>query len=176
MSRVIRKSRQRASGEAAALLSAVFSAELISPSKCIWLVSPWISDVPLIDNRADSFETLARWGPGYVRLSEILTTLVELGSTIVLGTADAPSNTQFLHRMRTNVADRRLNERLVIDVDSSNELHEKAITTDDAVVAGSMNITNNGIFVREEYLELRTDGQFVARSRMDAYERFGGRL
>jgi hypothetical protein len=39
-----------------------------------------------------------------------------------------------------------------------------------------MNITRNGIFVREEYLELRTDEEFVARARMDAFDRFGGRL
>ena len=54
--------------------------------------------------------------------------------------------------------------------------HEKAITGDDFVVVGSMNITNNGVFVREEFLEFRVDEEFVARSRMDAYERFGGVL
>lgn len=176
MSRVIRKSRRRASGEAAALLTAVFAAELLSPSKCLWLVSPWISDVALIDNRADSFSRLAEWGPRHVRLTEILASLGGAGSGIVIGATADDSNTVFLDRLRALFAVRGLTDHLTVDIDANNELHEKAITTDDAVVAGSMNITNNGIFVREEYLELRTDGEFVARSRMDAYERFGGRL
>ena len=41
---------------------------------------------------------------------------------------------------------------------------------------GSMNITNNGVFVREEFIEFRRDEEFVARARMDAFERFGGVL
>ena len=39
-----------------------------------------------------------------------------------------------------------------------------------------MNITNNGVFVREEFIEFRRDEEFVARARMDAFERFGGVL
>ncbi len=176
MTRVIRKSKQRASGDAAALLSAVFAAELLAPSRCIWVVSPWISDVALIDNTANTFDALEAFGPRHVRLSELLCTLGEAGSAIVVGTTDADSNEAFLSRLKGLFADRRLVDLLTVDVDASNELHEKAITTDDAVIVGSMNITRNGIFVREEYLELRTDEEFVARARMDAFDRFGGRL
>lgn len=176
MSRVIRKSRRRASGEAAALLGSVFAAELLSPSKCLWLVSPWISDVQLIDNRADSFGGLSEWGPRHVRLSEVLVSLADAGTFVVVGTTGDSSNTSFLRRLELSFAGRHLMDQLIVDIDPANELHEKAITTDDAVIAGSMNITNNGIFVREEYVELRTDVEFVSRSRMDAFDRFGGRL
>jgi hypothetical protein len=176
MTRVIRKSKQRASGDAAALLSAVFAAELLAPGRCLWVVSPWISDVDLIDNTANAFDALEGFGPRHVRLSEVLVTLAEADCAIVVGTTEADSNDAFLSRMRRLFADRSLGNLLTIDVDSSNELHEKAITTDDAVIVGSMNITRNGIFVREEYLELRTDEEFVARARMDAFDRFGGRL
>ena len=34
-------------------------AELLRPSTHLWIVSPWVSDVPLIDNRARQFGTLA---------------------------------------------------------------------------------------------------------------------
>lgn len=176
MTRVIRKSRQRASGDAAALLSAVFAAELLAPSRCVWVVSPWISDVDLIDNTASTFDALEPWGPRRVRLSELLLTLAEAGCAVVVGTTEADSNDAFLARLRTLFSDRRLVDLLTVDLDASNELHEKAITTDDAVIVGSMNITRNGIFVREEYLELRTDEEFVARARMDAFDRFGGHL
>ena len=52
MSRVIRKSQTRSSTEAASLLANLFAAELVSPSECIWLVSPWISDIQILDNEA----------------------------------------------------------------------------------------------------------------------------
>lgn len=176
MTRSIRKSRARASREAAELLAAVFASELVSPSNCIWLVSPWISDVPILDNSAATFDHLAQWGPRQVRLSEVLVTLAGLDSAVVIGSTEAESNRYFLARIRQLFDERGLTDRLTIDLDKSNELHEKAITTDECVVFGSMNITINGIFVREEFVELRTDHDFVARSKMDAYDRFGGRL
>lgn len=40
-------------------------------------------------------------------------------------------------------------------------------------VVGSMNITWYGVNVRDEYLELRTDEDFVAGARLDAIDRFG---
>lgn len=174
MTRVIRKSRNRASEEAAALLEAVFATELASASRCLWVVSPWVSDVPLIDNRSGSFGALEAWGPRWVRLSEVLLTLARSGTFVVIGTTEAESNAGFLSRLRTSFADDSLSDRLLVDIDASNELHEKSIITDDAVIVGSMNITNNGIFVREEYVELRIDEAYVARSRMDAFDRYGG--
>ena len=176
MSRVIRKSLQRSSTEAARLLAAVFTTELIAPSRCLWLVSPWISDIPMIDNRTDSFDVLRALGPREVRLSEVLTTLAEEGTTVVVGTTSDPTNLPFRQRLGRLFEEHGVSDRLVLDVDQTLALHEKAITGDDFVIAGSMNITNNGVFVREEFVELRTEREFVARSRMDAYERFGGVL
>ena len=176
MSRVIRKSRQRASIEAAALLSSVFSAELVSPSKCLWIVSPWISDIPVVDNTSNSFESLQPFGPRPIRLSEILAVLADKETTVVIGTTDSESNQTFSSRIKTAFRDRNLESKLTIDVDVSNELHEKAITSDDYVITGSMNITNNGVFVREEFIELRRDHEFVVRARMDSFDRFGGVL
>jgi hypothetical protein len=176
MTRVIRKSKTRSSREAAELLTAIFTAELIRPSKCLWIVSPWISDIPVIDNTTNSFEPVRLWGPRAVRLSEILVILAGLGTAIVVGTTSDPTNKPFQQRMHHLFGDRDLLPQLIIDVDASGQLHEKAITGDDFVVAGSMNLTNNGVFIREEFLEFRTDPEFVARARMDAYDRFGGVL
>ena len=39
-----------------------------------------------------------------------------------------------------------------------------------------MNLTFSGVHLREEYLELRTDQEFVSQARIDAYESFGGTL
>ena len=40
------------------LLQMLFLSELLAPSRCLWLVSPWISDIPVIDNRIERLSRL----------------------------------------------------------------------------------------------------------------------
>ncbi|MCP9274056.1 phospholipase D-like domain-containing protein DpdK [Mycolicibacterium arenosum] len=176
MNRVIRKSKSASATEAADLLAGIFTAELVHPSKCLWLVSPWISDVEVVDNSAGGFDALSRFGKRRIRLVEILVSLASHGSRIVVGTTTDPHNTRFLQRLQTTAEDLRLGDRFTLSVDPSENLHTKALTGDDYALAGSMNITFNGIQIREELIDLRIDDAFVAQARMDAYDRFGGVL
>jgi hypothetical protein len=176
VNRVIRKSQNASASEAADLLAGLFSAELSYPSKCLWLVSPWISDVELVDNTAGSFDALARFGKRRIRLSEILVALASRGTHLVIGTTADGHNARFLDRLKTLAGDLRVEDKLTISIDASENLHTKALTGDDFALAGSMNITFNGIQVREEFIDLRTDREFVAQARMDAFDRFGGVL
>src|SRR5205085_9641044 len=65
------------------LLQAVFTAELLCPSPCLWLVSPWVSDIPVLDNRTNGFLPFEpRWARTQVSLSQALGKLLELGTTI----------------------------------------------------------------------------------------------
>ena len=86
-----------------------------------------------------------------MRLTELLVTLAEMGTTVVIGTTPDVSNRAFEQRLRRLFRDRSLEGRLVIDSDDTRTLHEKAITGDDYVVVGSMNLTFNGVFVREQF-------------------------
>lgn len=176
MNRVIRKSQTTSANEAADLLAGLFTAELTAPGKCLWLVSPWISDVELIDNSAGTFSALSRFGKRRVRLTEILVSLASRGCHVVVGTTTDPHNTRFVERLKQLTGDLRVEERVTITIDPSEHLHTKAITGDDFVLSGSMNITYGGIEVREEMIQLRLDPQFVAQAKMDAFERFGGVL
>lgn len=176
MSRVIRKSRATSSREAADLLAALFVAEIVKPSRCLWLVSPWISDIPILANAAGEFAGLGLAAGRRVRLTDVLVTLGIQGSTVVVGTTSDASNTTFLQRVEAAFKQAGVSNQLVLSIDRDEELHDKAITGDDFAVAGSMNITNNGVFVRQEFVEFRTDVAFVAQSRMDSFERFGGVL
>jgi len=173
MSRVIRKSQTRSSAEAASLLASLFVAELLSPSECIWLVSPWISDIQILDNEAGAIDPLGRWGPRRVRLAEVLATLASCGSSVVIGTTADPRNNEFIAHLSSRAAELGTGNKVRIVRDPANLLHEKAITGDDYAVVGSMNITWYGVNLREEYLELRTEEDFVARARLDAVDRFG---
>ena len=176
MNRVIRKSQISSASEAGDLLAGLFTAELVAPGKCLWLVSPWISDVELIDNSAGAFSALARFGKRRVRLSEVLVSLASRGCHVVVGTTTDPHNTRFVERLAQLTSDLRLAERFTIAIDPSEHLHTKAITGDDFALSGSMNITYSGIEVREELVQLHRDEGFVAQAKMDAFDRFGGVL
>jgi hypothetical protein len=173
MNRVIRKSQTRSSVEAARLLANLFAAELVSPSECIWLVSPWISDIPILDNEIGAFDQLNWWGPRSVRLAEVLAILASYGSSVVIGTTGDSHNDEFIGNLNGRAAELGASNKIRIDRDPANLLHEKAITGDDYAVVGSMNITWYGVNLREEYLELRTEEDFVARAKLDARDRFG---
>jgi len=175
VNRVIRKSRAQSAGEVLDLLGALFSAELISPSTCLWLVSPWISDVDVVDNSAGTYPALTRYGRRQVRLAEVLIALAAQGTRVVIATTSDSHNDTFLRRLMLLGRDLRVDNVDVV-VDPSGELHTKALTGDDYALAGSMNITYNGIHLREEHVELRTEADFVARARMDVFDRFGGVL
>ena len=91
MNRVIRKAQTHSSGEASALLAALMATELLQPSRCLWLISPWISDLILLDNSAGTYGALGRWGSRPIRLSEIVVTLLSSSATVVVGTTRIPT-------------------------------------------------------------------------------------
>ena len=131
------------------LLQNIFVAELLSPSSCLWLVSPWVSDIPVIDNRTNGFLSFEpRWVRSLVSLSQVLAKLLELGTTVHIATRPDDHNTAFLDRMR------RLAEPdgLSFHVHSAEELHEKGILADGFYLSGSMNFTFNGITLNEEFV------------------------
>ena len=158
------------------MLAALMATELLKPSKCLWLISPWISDLILLDNSADTYDELRRWGPRPIRLAEILVTLLSSFTTVVVGTTPDTHNSRFRERITSLAQDARRSDRLSIFVDERNELHTKSIVGDDFALVGSMNLTFNGVHLREEYVELRTDQEFVSQARIDAFESFGGVL
>ncbi|NJC70845.1 phosphatidylserine/phosphatidylglycerophosphate/cardiolipin synthase family protein [Planosporangium thailandense] len=176
MNRVIRKSTAQSAGEVLDLLGALFSAELVSSSRCLWLVSPWISDVDIIDNSAGTYPALTRHGRRRIRLAEILVTLAAEGTRVVVATTSDGHNDTFRRRLTLLAGDLRVGEKINVVVDTTRSLHTKALTGDDYALVGSMNITHNGIHLREEYVELRTEPDFVAQARMDAFDRYGGVL
>src|SRR3981081_2843853 len=79
------------------LLQIIFSAELLSPSRCLWLVSPWLRDVPVLDNTTGSFMSLCPEFPrAEVRLSRVLRELLARGSQVVIATRPDSGNRQVI--------------------------------------------------------------------------------
>jgi phosphatidylserine/phosphatidylglycerophosphate/cardiolipin synthase-like enzyme len=140
----------------------------------MWIVSPWISDIELVDNSTRDFQALSRWGPRKVRLSELLLTFAQQGTHVVIATTSAPTNQWFLDRIKRLFNEDGLSDRLSIAIDKDDVLHTKSIVADDYAIVGSMNFTIAGITLREEYIQLQYGVEQVAGARMEALDRFGG--
>lgn len=172
MRRVIRKSSRYCDLEASNLIQSLFSIELAAPSSVIWLVSAWISDVPILDNSGEGFIGIdPGWGSRQVRLSEVLVTLAARGTKLVIVTNEDDVNWPFLERLRSGTATAGASRNLFTRSDADN--HEKGLLSDDYYVHGSMNFTHNGLRVLAEKLTLETDGDEVHRTRIDYQEMFG---
>ncbi len=157
----------------AEFLQSLFVAELIRPSSRIWISSPWISDIDLIDNTARQFGVLVpSWPASWIRLSDVLGALLDRGSQVVIIANYDPHNVEFLSRigLLRDVHPGRVHIIQTVDV------HEKGILSDNFTVDGSMNFTYRGVNMNQEYLGYRCDLQVVHERRLVLEERWGGRL
>jgi hypothetical protein len=155
------------------LLQTIFTAELLCPSSCLWLVSPWVSDIPVLDNRTNGFLSFEpQWVRAQVSLSQVLKKLLEVGTTVHVATRPDDHNSAFLDRMR------RLAEPdgLPLRLHSLGELHEKGVLADGFYLSGSMNFTFSGISLNEEAVHYSVDPAFVAENRILFAARWGGEL
>lgn len=150
-------------------LQSLFVAELLHPSRRLWISSPWISDIELIDNTARQFSSLnPDWPATRIRLSSVLEALLERGAAVVLITNQSQHNDYFLARMAP--LERIHSQRLQII--QSATLHEKGILGDTFTLNGSMNITFGGVYSNEEYLIYRCDPARVAERRLTLEDRW----
>jgi phosphatidylserine/phosphatidylglycerophosphate/cardiolipin synthase-like enzyme len=142
---------------------------MIAPSSCLWIVSPWISDIPVIDNKANTFQYLeTSWNRGKVRFSQVIKALVDVGTTIHIATRPLSHNQAFLEKIMESAHTGKVKIHRV-DV-----LHEKGIVGDDFHLGGSMNFTYNGISINEESVTYETSPDVVAERRLVFKSRWGG--
>src|SRR5262245_60978368 len=79
------------------LISLMMVGELVDPGPAVWVVSPWITDVPLLDNRAGSFDALnPEWGRIEIRLADIAVQLMVGGTEVKIVTRPDDHNKVFL--------------------------------------------------------------------------------
>lgn len=150
------------------LLQSIMAAELLAPSKHFWLVSPWVSDIPILNNEAGSFSAFEpAWPLSRIRLSQTLQCLAESGTQITIVTRDVDHNRNFYNMTINSSLGARI--RFLF----SEELHAKGILGDQYYLSGSMNFTYNGIYANTEILHLITDPRLVAEAHLAMRERWG---
>ena len=172
-SRILRTAALASREELGDALQGLFVAELLEPSAPIWIVTPWISNVIVIDNTSGLFTGLVPDLPRRpLRLTEVIINQLQRGGSVVIACRPDDHNQAFVEQLRGLVeAEGGLAGRLKSAFAS--ELHEKGILSGKVLVSGSMNLTYNGIRRLEESIQITDDTDAVARARHAYQDRWG---
>lgn len=147
------------------MLESLFAIELLSPTRQIWIVSPWLTDLPLLDNRSGAYSGLEpSWPKRHITLTELLVHALRTNpdSKVRIVTRPVEHNLRFLDRIRHLASLEGHEDRVVID-GNREDLHTKGIATEDFALIGSMNLTHNGIAILEETVQLTVEPMSVSQ-------------
>lgn len=137
---------------------------LDTPSRPIYVCSPWISDFTVFENRFGEFEHLVAGSEEriHIRLSDCLRQLARMHEVRIIS-----RRTEVTQAFLSNP---RLAEDGVSSAFANDDLHEKGFLTPLFYFEGSMNITYSGVHVNKEKLlyHAGTDNE-VARRMSHAY-------
>lgn len=147
------------------LLQTVFLAELLKSTEALWIVSPWISNVELLDNSRGAFAAInPEWSRRHIRLSDILVHLLTRGTKVRVVTRPDQHNEDFLGKMAERAGETGLDTLLKLV--QREELHTKGILTSWGLLTGSMNLTYNGVEINDEHICYETDHHVRASARL----------
>jgi phosphatidylserine/phosphatidylglycerophosphate/cardiolipin synthase-like enzyme len=153
------------------VLQILFAAELLHPSRTLWIISPWIRDVPVLDNRTGGFAYLCPDFPlTEVRLSYVLRELIGRGTAVVIATRPDQGNRQIFE----SLGGANASTHLIFEERS--ELHAKGIVGDRFALTGSMNLTYNGIERLTEMVAIQSAASLVEPIRLTFQAEYGGHL
>lgn len=148
------------------LLQTMFVSEIVCTEGTLWIVSPWISNVVLIDNRSGNFDSLnPDWGRREIRLSEGMTALMTRGAKVMVVTRPLDTNEAFLGVLQEQVERQMLKDQL--KVLKRETLHTKGILLSRSLLLGSMNLTYGGLEIHDEFIEYCIDPEDIARTRLE---------
>jgi len=148
------------------LMQTMFVAEVLQPGGDVWIVSPWISNVVLIDNRSGNFDALnPEWGRREIRLADVLVTLMGHGTRVHIVTRNVSSNDSFRTKISDLASEHDLEELLSIRI--HDQLHTKGILLRGSLLMGSMNLTYNGMTINDEWVEFSIDPSDLSRTRLE---------
>lgn len=149
------------------LLQTMFVGELLAPGeeRC-WLVSPWISNIALLDNRAGGFSMVnPQWGQREVRLVEVITDLMARGARVGVATSLDPHNEAFLDALDQSAMSTGLSIQL--NVVRRETLHTKGVLLSRGLLTGSMNLTYSGLELNDEMVAYDTTPRTLAQARLN---------
>ncbi|MGW1914962.1 phospholipase D-like domain-containing protein DpdK [Streptomyces sp. NPDC002076] len=148
------------------VLTAALMAEILNPSQHLWLVSPWITDVQVIDNSYGSYDALfGDVPPSMWRLSDAVLRIAGTGARVDVVTRPDPHNNAFLRRIEAAELD-------TLHVHRDSNVHEKTLCGQDWVLTGSMNFTVRGMAKNDELVTYKVGGPDAGQARLDLAQRW----
>ena len=149
------------------LMQNIFVAELLNPSqKLVWIVSPWVSDVPLIDNRGGNFDIVnPDWRGQIVNLQDVILHMLSLETKIRLITNQEKHNDSFLRKLKMRLSE--TSDKKNISISQIETLHvKKGLLNDHGCLDGSMNITYQGVEINDEQVVYNSGSSIVDEERL----------
>ncbi|RYE54289.1 MAG: hypothetical protein EOP48_12645 [Sphingobacteriales bacterium] len=146
------------------LIQSLFASELLAPGKTIYLFSPWLSNVAILDNSTNSFRQVnPLWPRGVISLTSVLEHLISKGTEIRICVNHSDHNKflmswidQMIKRGYSNVLGKR-----------RKDLHKKGLLFDKGFISGSMNFTFNGLNVLDERVVFTTHDGDIASAQIE---------
>jgi hypothetical protein len=151
------------------VLTAALLAELCAPSREFWLVTGWVTDIPVIDNSLRQVDAvIGAESRSTLSLSDVFALLTQRDTHLHVAVREDPHNQTFLDRLRRSCVSDRLH------LYSSSDLHEKIMIGWTWVLKGSMNFTWHGTQRNEEALDFEVDPANAALQRLEVRTRWIG--
>lgn len=143
------------------VLSGMLAGLIVSPQE-VWLVSAWVSDFELLDNRGGDWSVLnPSWGSRTISFLEVLETAVLSGCRLNLVVKKDAQNESAVRQLTT-----KLKHTSLFRVELSDELHTKGLLTESGFLSGSMNFTYYGTNKNDEEMMFFTDRQTISDTRL----------
>lgn len=133
---------------------------LIIKPELIWLVSPWLSDFMLLDNRSGDWDALEpTWGSREIGFIEVLARAINGGCQLRIVTRNDSKNKSFISQLKN-----RLDSRADFKLLMSEPVHTKGFLTRKFFLKGSMNYTFSGVNRNDEHLILTSNKNVISEA------------
>ena len=144
-------------------LASLLAMEAIRPSSEIYIISPWISNSPVIDNRHNKFSNIFPFIESKtIYLSDILLTYSWRGSKVrLICNPESKVTRDFLRLLGDKVQHKVLTDN-----------HEKGMVTDNFYLHGSMNFTFSGMHINGECIRVTTGMSDISSALISARSRW----
>ena len=144
------------------VLGSTLAGLILSPQE-IWLVTAWISDFDLLDNRSGNWNYLhAGWGNRFISFIELLEVAVISGCKLSLIVKKSEVNEPAIKKICNN-----LNNHKNFKLGITDDLHIKGLLTESCFMRGSMNFTFSGANRNEELVDFSREQTTIFDARIE---------
>jgi phosphatidylserine/phosphatidylglycerophosphate/cardiolipin synthase-like enzyme len=163
--RLIHRSAAAPTRDIAECLEGLFVFEILNPGRRLLVVSPWLSNFPVLNNCGGKYTALdSSWTATMIPFSRILRVLLQRGVRVEMAIGPGVPETEFIARIeQVSTLDGTADRLSVTRLPHEHRIfsHEKALITDTWAVYGSMNLTYSGVTMNGELITVTTDANKV---------------